>query len=206
MKASQRDDLIKLIDNTAGPVPSIISNALSIMGEILGRMPASADKGKLEYVFTTIRDANLRLGTSPGEEKTNPGVILSLRQKVLALSVDPEEPAPGPTPTPGPVTTFPPPPEAPKAGAVGGRWAVTATEAPQHFLFDGPASRVSIAVADGKQVWLGYSATPDQFIEGQASASSGTAAVFTVPAGRWYLNYKLSPGMGGSANGDISAY
>jgi hypothetical protein len=89
---------------------------------------------------------------------------------------------------------------------VPGRWAVTATEAPQHFKLAGPASRVSIAVADGKQVWLGWSANAGEFKEGQASASSGAAVIFAVPAGEWFINYKLSPGMGGAANGDVSAY
>lgn len=93
MKASQRDDLIKLIDNTAGPVPSIISNALAVLEPFVAGMPTALAAWK------TIRDANLKLGTSPGEELTKPGVILSLRQKVLALTVD-EEPVvvapPGP--------------------------------------------------------------------------------------------------------------
>lgn len=84
------------------------------------------------------------------------------------------------------------------------RFKVPVTETPNHIQVEGP-SRPSIAVADGKQVWLGYSVNPDEFIEGQASQSNGTAMI-QVPAGIFWMSWKLSPGMGGSTPGDISVY
>lgn len=201
MKKAERDALVALIDNVAGPVPSVISDNLAVLDEIIGRMPG-ADQTKARAAFTAILNANLKLGTSPGQEITNPGVILSLRQKVMALSVD-EEPVQPPTP---PVIINPPPSG---VSEVPCRYKVTAVEAPQHFRIrvpdDGVLRRISPAIADGKQIVFGYSANPNEFVAGQATQGSGTAMLL-CPAGTWYVNYKLAPGMGGVANGDISVY
>lgn len=99
MTKSERDAIVAYIDQQAGPVPSLISDQLAIMDEVVGRMPTGEDRDKLRAVFQAILEANLQLGTSPGEELTNPGVILWLRQRVLALPVDEETP---PVVTPGP--------------------------------------------------------------------------------------------------------
>lgn len=106
MTKTERDDLIRYIDNVAGPVPSEISNALAALEPFVNQPPARAQ-------WEVILRANLKLGTSPGEETTKPGVILSLRQKVMALSVDPEAPpelppvTPPPQSGPGPVDPVP---------------------------------------------------------------------------------------------------
>lgn len=105
MLKTERDALIQVIDDVAGPVPSAISEQLRIMGEAIATLPAGSARNKLEVAQRAIIAANLKLGTSPGEEATKPGVILLLRQKVLALSVDPEAP---------PVVT----PPAPPSGAI----------------------------------------------------------------------------------------
>lgn len=183
-------DLNVIVGEKGGVIPSEVSEALR-KAQISA---ASGAQVTLQANLNEAIEANKKNGAAWSD-------VQSWHDSVKTSAPPVEPPV-----EPPPVTTLPPPPVAPAAGAVGGRWAVTATEAPQHFLFDGPASRVSIAVADGKQVWIGYHAQPDQFVEGQASASSGTAVVFSVPAGRWHVNYKLSPGMGGSAHGDISAY
>lgn len=79
-----------------------------------------------------------------------------------------------------------------------------AFNAPFHFAFiakpgeswservNGPC-RVSVHVLDGNQVWLGYSAAPGQYIEGQAGAANGAYEVH-VPAGAWYVSVKMGDG------------
>ena len=121
------------------------------------------------------------------------------------------EHAPAPKPeVPTPTNPDPPPvviPGMPATGTIvrkGDRFKCPVTETSAHVKVEGPC-RPSIAVADGKQVWLGYSVNPGEFIEGQASMGSGAAMVM-VPAGVYYLSWKLSPGMGGATNGDVSVY
>lgn len=198
MKASERDDLLKLIDDKAGPVPSIISDQMAILDEVSGRMPAGADRNKLRSVLHAVVDANLKLGTSPGEELTKPGVILALRQKVLALSVDPEEPATPPTP---PIVI----PEMPPAGTIvkkNDRFKCPVAEASNHLRVEGPC-RPSIAVADGRQAMIAWSVNPDEYVEGQASGFGNGGGFVSVPAGVFYLNWK---GVGAPMQGDISVY
>ncbi len=89
------DAIVAYIDNTAGPVPSIISDNLALLEPlIVGNALGHA-------AWKNILAANLKIGTSPGEELTKPGVLVWLRQKVLALTVDAETPPvvtpPGPS-------------------------------------------------------------------------------------------------------------
>jgi hypothetical protein len=195
MKQADKDALLAYLDNEAGPIPTRMNDAQGVIAERLG---VAAKTGDVDAVFMAIT----KLAQCQSDTTKMGFAFQRVRDAVAAIVVDDEVVTP-PKPPTGPLPDLPVPPH---AGAVGGRWKLTAAETPKHFLFDGPANRLSIAVADGKQVWIGYSKNPGEFIEGQASASSGTAAVFGVPAGRWYVNFKLSPGMGGYANGDISAY
>lgn len=69
--------------------------------------------------------------------------------------------------------------------------------------FNGPC-RVSVGVPDGKQVWIGYSANPGQYIEGQAGAANGGYEVH-LPVGTWWVNVKLSDTMQ-AANAKVDGF
>lgn len=59
------------------------------------------------------------------------------------------------------------------------------------FPVEGPC-QMSVRVADGVQVQIGYATGPGIYIEGQVGGGNGTGLV-NVPAGMWWLSAKLDP-------------
>lgn len=93
MKASERDDLIRYLDNEAGPMPSAVNKAHEDVQYALSR-------GELGAALMKTIEAegyNGRVGI----------VLQTLRDKIAAITVDPEAP-PAPPPELPPVTPGPP--------------------------------------------------------------------------------------------------
>ena len=82
----QHADGLRLIDDVAGPVPSEISNALATLEPFVQSPPEA------KAAWTQILQSNLKLGTSPGEETTKPGVILQLRNMLTSMTEIDEAP------------------------------------------------------------------------------------------------------------------